>query len=142
VQNGGVATDIPLWVLINEGSASAAEIVAGALQDAQRSQLIGQTTFGTGTVLQEFRLRDGSALLLAVEEWLTPNGRSFWHKGIKPEYEVPLAPEATPLLPEAERGLSPEQLQASDDRQLLTALRLTNAEKKVNRINATEGPRR
>jgi len=142
VEKGGLATDIPLWVLINEGSASAAEIVAGALQDAQRSDLIGQTTFGTGTVLQEFKLRDGSALLLAVEEWLTPNGRSFWHKGIKPQFEVPLGPEITPLFPEAERGLTPDQLQASDDRQLLTALRLTSSERKVNHVTTSNGPRR
>jgi carboxyl-terminal processing protease len=137
VEKGGVATNLSLVVLINEGSASAAEIVAGALQDAQRADLVGQTTFGTGTVLQEFRLSDGSALLLAVEEWLTPNGRSFWHKGITPQYEVPLAPDIAPLFPEAERAITAEKLQATDDRQLLTALRLLGNEQRASHLKAS-----
>ena len=111
-------------VLVNEGSASAAEIVAGALRDAHRAPLVGQTTFGTGTVLGEFRLSDGSALLLAIEEWLTPDGTSFWHKGLAPQYPVALAPEATPLLPVNERGMTAEELRASSDVQLLKALEL------------------
>jgi carboxyl-terminal processing protease len=122
VQKGGLATNLPLVVLVNEGSASAAEIVAGALQDAHRAPLLGQTTFGTGTVLEQFRLSDGSALLLAVEEWLTPAGRSFWHKGLAPEFEVILPTEIDPLVPSNERELTPEQLQATDDRQLLRAM--------------------
>ncbi len=129
VEKGGLSPDAPLAVLVNQGSASAAEIVAGALQDQRRASLVGEQTFGTGTVLQEFRLRDGSALLLAVEEWLTPDGRSFWHKGIAPQYNVVLPPEASPLLPGAERTMTPEQLQASDDRQLLTALQLISHER-------------
>ena len=126
VEKGGVATNIPMAVLINQGSASAAEIVAGALRDNHRAPLVGETSFGTGTVLEEFRLSDGSALLLAVEEWLTPAGESFWHKGIAPEFPVALSEDAEPLFPATERGLSPEQLQASTDRQLLTALGLLN----------------
>ena len=92
VKPGGVATNMAVVVLINGGSASASEIVAGALRDAHRSVLVGQTTFGTGTVLDQFQLSDGSALLLAVGEWLTPGGRSFWHHGIKPDVEVALPP--------------------------------------------------
>ena len=61
-------TDLPMVVLINQGTASAAEIVAGALHDARASQAVGETTFGTGTVLNQFSLSDGSALLLAIEE--------------------------------------------------------------------------
>jgi carboxyl-terminal processing protease len=124
VEKGGLATNTPLVVLVNEGSASAAEIVAGALQDSQRAALVGETTFGTGTVLQEFRLSDGSALLLAVEEWLTPAGRSFWHKGIAPHYVVPLADDVPMLLPPNEKDLTADQLQTSEDRQLLMALRV------------------
>ncbi len=124
VQKGGLAFEIPLVVLVNEGSASAAEIVAGALQDAHRASLVGQTTFGTGTVLEEFRLGDGSALLLAVQEWLTPAGRSFWHKGLAPDFPVVLPPEITPVLPEAEQNFTSTELEASQDRQLLTAVRL------------------
>jgi carboxyl-terminal processing protease len=111
-------------VLINNGTASAAEIVAGALQDAQRAKLIGETTVGTGTVLNQFPLSDGSALLLAVEEWLTPNGRTIWHQGIAPDVPTALAPNVLLLTPEAERNLTAAQLQASPDAQLLKALSL------------------
>ncbi len=136
VLKDGLATEVPLVVLVNEGSASAAEIVAGALQDAKRATLVGETTFGTGTVLQEFKLSDGSALLLAVEEWLTPNGRSFWHKGITPQVHVPLPPESNPLLPTSERGLTATQLKQSDDPQLLAALRLVTDERQPNHLDA------
>jgi carboxyl-terminal processing protease len=117
-------TDLPMVVLINAGTASAAEIVSGALQDAGRAPLVGETTFGTGTVLNQFPLPDGSAVMLAVEEWLTPKGRTIWHQGIKPDYVVSLAVGANPLLPEAEKGMTAEKLKASDDAQLLKALDL------------------
>jgi carboxyl-terminal processing protease len=74
--------------------------------------------------LQQFRLSDGSALLLAVEEWLTPKGESFWHKGIEPEQVVTLQPEVTPLLPAGEKGMTAAQLHANPDLQLLKALNL------------------
>jgi carboxyl-terminal processing protease len=122
VRPGGVALEIPLVVLINSGTASAAEIVSGALQDAGRAVLIGQTSFGTGTVLRDFFLSDGSALLLAVEEWLTPDGHTIWHKGVVPNVEVRLPPGVSPLFPEAERGMTPAQFRASKDEQLLRAL--------------------
>jgi carboxyl-terminal processing protease len=124
VRPGGIAPDIPLAVLINSGTASAAEIVSGALKDAGRALLIGQTTFGTGTVLREFFLSDGSALLLAVEEWLTPDGHTIWHKGIVPNMEVRLPPGVSPLFPEAEKGMTPAQFRASKDEQVLRALDL------------------
>ncbi len=124
VRPGGVATQIPMAVLINKGSASASEIVAGALQDAKRGTLVGETTFGTGTVLEEFPLSDGSALMLAIQEWLTPGGRVIWHKGISPDQAVTLASDATSLTPEAERDMTAAQLQASTDQQLLQALKL------------------
>ena len=90
VKPGERATDIPLVVLVNVGSASASEIVAGALQDAGRAKIYGQTTFGTGTVLNEFDLSDGSALLVGTVEWLTPKGREIWHHGITPDVDVAL----------------------------------------------------
>ena len=76
VEQGGVATNTPMVALINGGTASGAEIVAGALRDANRATLVGETTFGTGTVLEQFPLPGGSAMLLAVQEWLTPK-RSY-----------------------------------------------------------------
>jgi carboxyl-terminal processing protease len=128
VEQGGVATEIPMVVLINSGTASASEIVAGALQDQQRAKLVGETTFGTGTVLNQFKLSDGSALMLATEEWLTPDGRVIWHKGISPDVEVTLPANATQLVPEAEQSMTPTQLQNSTDDQLLQGLKiLTNA---------------
>ncbi len=121
VQPGG-ATDTPLVVLVNGGTASAAEIMAGALDDARRARLFGVTTIGTGTVLSQFALPDGSALLLAVEEWLTPGGRVIWHKGITPETVVELPAGVAPVLPEEERDMTAAQLRSSKDAQLLRAL--------------------
>jgi len=123
VQREFEATRLPVVVLVNEGTASAAEIIAGALQDAGRAKLVGKRTFGTGTVLQQFKLSDGSALLLAVEEWLTPLGHSIWHKGIAPDVEVNLPAGVRPLLPE-ESTLTVAKLKSSKDSQLLTALQI------------------
>jgi len=118
VRPGGVATQIPLVVLINQGSASASEIVSGALQDAGRSKLVGEKTFGTGTVLNQFALSDGSAILLATQEWLTPSGRVIWHEGIAPDILVELPPDASPLIPEEIQEMTPEEFQAAPDSQL------------------------
>jgi carboxyl-terminal processing protease len=130
VMHGGEATRIPLVVLVNGGTASAAEIMAGAIQDAGRAKLVGNKTFGTGTVLDQFNLSDGSALMLAVEEWLTPKGHSIWHKGITPDFDVNLSDGVRPLLPDEEKDLKQSKLQATRDTQLLTAIRLLSGEKK------------
>ncbi len=122
VKPGGIATDIPMVVLIDGGSASSSEIFAGAIQDYRRGKLVGTKTFGTGTVLRPFELSDGSAILLAVTEWLTPRGRQIWHKGIMPDVTVRLPQGARVLLPEAEAGLDAEALHKSSDKQLLKAL--------------------
>ncbi|HUD46448.1 MAG TPA: S41 family peptidase [Candidatus Baltobacteraceae bacterium] len=130
VQSGGVAPDIALVILINAGSASDSEIVAGALRDAHRATLVGETTFGTGTVLTQFQLSDGSSLLLAVQEWLTPNKRSFWHKGIEPDVKIELAPDISPLLPIAENEMTETQLHSCGDAQLLKAIELLSTPSK------------
>jgi len=124
VRPDGIAVAIPMVVLINGGTSSGAEIVAGALQDAQRAKLIGEKTFGTGTVLETFSLSDGSALMLATEEWLTPAGHVIWHQGISPDLVVPLPPEVITLIPATEKGLTAEELRQSQDVQLLRALDL------------------
>jgi carboxyl-terminal processing protease len=124
VESGGEATTIPMVLLINGGTASGSEIVAGAIQDDHRAKLVGEKTFGTGTVLQRFGLSDGSALLLAIAEWITPAGHVIWHKGIEPDVTVSLPPSATPLYPEKEKAMKAAQLQASQDAQLLKALDL------------------
>ncbi len=122
VEPGGTASDIPLVVLIDGGTASAAEICAGALQDHKRAQLVGQKTFGTGTVLQPFDLSDHSEVLLATLKWLTPDGHEIWHQGIKPDVEVALKDPSASLLPEMEDDLSPAAFQKSGDEQLLKAI--------------------
>lgn len=126
VEKGGVAPKIPMVVLVNYGTASAAEIVSGALQDAHRAQIIGGTTFGTGTVLNKFTLSDGSALMLATEEWLTPTGQTIWHHGITPDVQVTLPANVTPLIPEVEKGITGTQLSESGDAQFLRALSILN----------------
>ncbi len=124
VEKGGIAPDIPLTVLVNAGTASASEIMAGALLDNHRAPLVGTTTFGTGTVLQTFPLSDGSAIMLAVEEWLTPHGNTIWHKGITPDTAVELPHGTNPLFPDAERDLTARGLKEIKDSQLLHALDL------------------
>jgi len=120
---------VRMVVLVNEGSASAAEIVAGALRDRNRAPLVGETTFGTGTVLQQFPLKDGSALLLAIQEWLTPKGRVIWHHGIAPDRKVALPEGAQPLFPLFEKEMTPTELRRSRDAQLLAALKVLERER-------------
>jgi carboxyl-terminal processing protease len=82
----------PLIVLINEGSASASEIVAGALQDNKRALILGSTTFGKGSVQTLFPLSDGSGLRLTTAIYYTPRGRSIQASGIEPDIKVDFIP--------------------------------------------------
>ncbi len=82
--SNGIANRLPLVVLVNNGTASAAELVAGAIRDRQRGILIGQTTYGKGTVQQIFRLSDNSSLHITAAEWLTPNHQHLDGKGLEP----------------------------------------------------------
>ncbi len=124
VKGGGLAVSVPLVVLIDGGTASGAEILAGALQDAHRAPLVGEKTFGTGTVLKSFALSDGSALLLAIAEWLTPSGRVIWHKGIQPDAEVPLPAGVEKLYPEAMKDMNADRFRANGDVQLKRAVKM------------------
>jgi carboxyl-terminal processing protease len=91
IQAGGVALSQKLVVLVDENSASASEIVAAALQDYHRASLVGQKTFGKGSVQEDFPLPGGADLHLTVERWFGPNGESIDGTGISPDRTVTLA---------------------------------------------------
>lgn len=80
--------DVKVVVLVNGGSASAAEILAGAIADHDRGVIIGEKTFGKGTVQQFEGLSDGSSVKITVAKWLTPSGSSIDKNGIKPNIEI------------------------------------------------------
>jgi carboxyl-terminal processing protease len=96
----GTISPYPLIVLINGGSASGAEIVAGAIQDHGRGILLGTQTFGKGSVQTIFPLKDGSGMRLTTARYFTPNGRSIQAKGVVPDIVVkPLQPEEEKVAP-------------------------------------------
>lgn len=111
VHGDGLAMEVPLVVLVNGGSASASEIVAGALRDHRRGTLIGETTYGKGSVQNPHRLADGSSLRVTIARWYLPNGDSLegalGQRGIVPDIEV---------------RRSPEEVQAGEDSQLDRAI--------------------
>ena len=118
------ASDLPLVVLIDGGSASSAEIVAGSLKANGWAELVGQTTVGTGTLLESFPLSDGSALRLAIERWLTPDGELIFEKGIEPTIEVSLAVDEAPLAPDEVAAIDASEIATIIDAQLLRAIEL------------------
>lgn len=105
--DGDLAEDIELIVLINAGSASASEIVAGAVKDRDRGILIGEPTFGKGSVQQPHTLSDGSELRVTIARWYTPDNRSIDSEGIRPHISV----------------ASPEEFGTEADTQLQRAIR-------------------
>jgi carboxyl-terminal processing protease len=112
---GGVAVDMPLVVLVNDRTASGAELVAGAIQDLERGVLIGGTTYGKGTVQQIFPLSDGSSLHVTSSEWFTPNHQPLDQTGLQPDIAVEPDPNGLDVdLGEAIRQLQ-TQLEMEND---------------------------
>jgi carboxyl-terminal processing protease len=90
-KNGGLVEDIPLVVLIDEGSASASEVLAGAMQDRERAILIGQTSYGKGTVQTWRTLSNDGGVRITIAQWLTPAETSIHEIGLTPDYFIPFS---------------------------------------------------
>lgn len=114
--NGEALTNDPLVLLVNQGTASASEILAGALQDNGRAKLVGEKTFGKGLIQSLFDLSDGSGLAVTVAKYETPNHRDIHKLGILPDKIVPLDP------------ISRNQLTIEDDPQFQAAVELLTKE--------------
>lgn len=119
--NGTAITDKPLVVLVDGGSASASEILSGALQDDKRAVLIGSKTFGKGLVQSVRGLGDGSGLAVTVAKYLTPSGRDINHQGIEPDISVELTDEQRQELFGASNAIG-----TSNDLQYVKALEVLN----------------
>jgi carboxyl-terminal processing protease len=116
-----LTTDLPMVVLVNEGSASASEIVAGALQDVGRSTLIGTITYGKGSVQLPHNLSDGSIMRVTIARWYTPADRTIDGVGLTPDMEI---------------TISDEQLEAGDDPQLEAAIEFLTGDPNLLPVNA------
>ena len=122
----GLARDIPMVVLINPGSASAAEILAGALQENGRAKLVGEASVGTGTVLRPFSLSDGSVLRLGVTNWLTPEYNLIKGEGIQPNVTIEQNPSVEMISTFILEDLDAKEVRTHEDRQFQTAMLMLN----------------
>ncbi len=133
--------DLPMTVLLNGGTASAAEIFSGALQDYSRATLIGVPTAGTGTVLSTIALDDGSAVLLGTAQWETPKGRYLRREGVTPDVTVGLPAGVRPVTPTSAKQLSDADILNSPDLQLKKALAILGTGKSATAAETAIVPR-
>ena len=117
----GIAQNIPMVILVNGNTASAGEILAGALQHAGRAKIIGEPTFGTATVLRPFDLDEGASIRLGTTQWLTPDGEVVRGKGITPDTTIILRNWSDIVSPREAAQMSDTELRASVDTQLSAA---------------------
>ena len=120
---GSALTDRPVVVLVNEGSASASEILSGALQDNERAVLVGQKTFGKGLVQSVRGLSDGSGLTVTIAQYLTPKGTDIHKNGILPDVPVELSEREIRTLTLEQLGTSKDSQYRAAETTLLKALR-------------------
>lgn len=120
----GLATEIPMVVLINPGTASAGEILSAALQQNDRAELVGETTTGTGTVLRPYYFSDGSMLRLGVTNWLTPDQSLLKDMGVTPDHEVTIDAEIPMIDAYALEEMDSAGVKATEDPQFKAALDL------------------
>ncbi|OGY59627.1 MAG: hypothetical protein A3B23_00710 [Candidatus Colwellbacteria bacterium RIFCSPLOWO2_01_FULL_48_10] len=103
--------DFPVVVLINEGSASASEILAGALRDNRGVKLVGAKSFGKGTVQELSPLNDGSTLKVTIAKWLLPKGDAIDKNGLEPDYKVELPADWTKDKPDPQLNKAMEVIE-------------------------------
>ena len=126
--NNRALTDKPLVILVDGASASASEILSGALQDNNRAVLVGTQTFGKGLVQSVRPLKDGSGLAVTIAKYLTPNGKDINKEGITPDIIVDLSDADLKTL-QSDRTL----MGTPRDPQFAKALRIVNQEVRANR---------
>ena len=128
-------TDLPVVVMVNRGTAGAAEVVAAAILENARGDVLGDKTFGDGSVQKLIEVPDGSALILSVAKYYTPKGKAIQENGITPNVEVASADDAA-VLPDDEDGGNnteePQKAAPKEDEQLQRALEVLKSKKTSN----------
>ena len=124
---GSALTQRPVVVLVNEGSASASEILSGALQDNDRAKLVGQKTFGKGLVQSVRGLADGSGLTVTIAKYLTPKGTDIHKNGIQPDVSVKMTEAEIKALSLEDLGTKKDSQYRQAELTLLQALKASNA---------------